>query len=239
MIRGCHSDLSDQKQDCNAAGSACMLCDHSDGCNSQAGRRPAQLSCVQCSDSEGCAWGHRSKASQPCTEPVLYGHDELCYAFHHAGGLTTRGCANELAANECPPDAEHCLFCQGDACNRRNYAEQTCERCDSTTAGQAGCKESETVTEFAETCPMPLTGFVEYADRGCFTLTRDGAVRRGCVSELMADDRVQCGKDADAKSCELCVGQDCNTRAAPSSARSVMALVSLTVCMLVAGWLII
>lgn len=237
MIRGCHSDQSDEKQHCYTAGSACLLCDHADGCNNQADRRAAQLSCVQCSEADAnCAWGHRANASQPCTEPVPYGQPELCYAIHSANGdgRTARGCFNELSAADCPPDSEHCLSCQGDACNGRNYAEQTCERCNSTTAGEDGCSEvTQEVTVFAEKCPLTADGVVEYADRGCFTWNRGGAVRRGCVSEMTAAERAECSDDT-LRSCELCVGQDCNTKAAPSSARSVLALVGLTVSMLVA-----
>lgn len=238
MYRGCHSDRNRQKHLCNAAGSSCLLCDTADGCNDAPGLRAPQLSCVQCADALGCGWGHRnnsSSAALPCKQPVRHGHHEHCYAtLHNATGIATRGCHNDdrpdTSPHECPPDVDICQYCIDDGCNAANLVQQHCERCNSSLEADAKCGD-DGVEQFVQLCPLPSDGLIEYADRGCYTQKRAGVVTRGCTVELTTDERKRCADDKEAKNCQLCTGDDCNTKKPPSGAAAVRAMWSLVMAL--------
>lgn len=127
----------------------------------------------------------------------------------------------------------NCEVCIGDGCNNKAIARQSCIQCRSDRVGEESCsQEAEglnvTICENSETT---------FDNRGCYVLKLDdGAVMRGCATDLSPAELEDCKSESEDKVCQYCEEEGCNNQTAASSTVSVSFLllfVSLLILVLV------
>ncbi|GAB0091250.1 hypothetical protein DMENIID0001_060680 [Sergentomyia squamirostris] len=210
--RGCLSDGSPGVQHCIEAGDKCLVCS-GQNCNSVPAYREASLHCVKCShDDPACEWAYGSNSGTKCEGTVGLGEDESCYILQTDDGIV-RGCALE-DPQICDSSESDCEFCGSGGCNNKAMTRQVCYQCRSDREGEETCAQqaeglNATVCEAIDTT---------YDARGCYIeKLDDGTVRRGCASELAADQLEECKGDGEDKACHYCDGPGCNDEPGASS----------------------
>lgn len=88
MFRGCLSDPTEPRLECdiNKHGN-CVKCT-GNGCNDQPKVKPSELSCMKCMDSKECAYGQRSSPAFNCLNNVIFGNKESCFVHTLPGNNT-------------------------------------------------------------------------------------------------------------------------------------------------------
>lgn len=129
-----------------------------------------------------------------------------CYAFLSGEtGLTKRGCLDSDSAF-CSDllVGDTCEKCTTDLCNSVQLSYDKCAVCDS--ISDPDCDITSSATEVIQ-CPGPTA-----EKRGCYRYSesRDGPVKRGCVSQLDDDLFRVCSENGDT--CKICEGDECNLK---------------------------
>lgn len=199
--RGCLSDDANATESCQEDPKKCKTCQTSN-CNSESIMKLPEISCITCDTTNGedCNWGFPISSAGKCQKERFFYEDETCYILT-VSDQTIRGCT--LDGNVCRVSTR-CELCKdGEACNRANTAQQSCLECSSDDDPDCGPEpyDVENVT---------CSGIVQYDLRGCYTWVYDDkTVKRGCYSDLSAEDRTSC--TADAEDCERCLDEEnCN-----------------------------
>lgn len=180
MFRGCSSDSTKIRLQCDKnEDGMCIKCSGS-GCNDQPKIRKAELACVQCNGTAECAFGQDSATATACLNDVKLGDEESCFVRTLPGNNTNylsllkvsvqfieRGCtldANTTHPEWCKEDTD-CETCSGDGCNTRNVQTTSCLQCKSDAKGY--CAKVSNTTEFFVKCDHSS---YSYDKRGCFTI---------------------------------------------------------------------
>lgn len=203
--RGCMSDATAEM--CLKDPLKCRSCQTS-GCNSESVMKAPQLSCISCDTTGGveCNWGWLMSRIAKCKHEIFFYEEESCHVLT-VSNQTIRGCT--LDGNVCRVSSR-CELCKDDGCNRANTAQDFCYDCSS--IDDPKCLREPFHTKNV-TCP----GIIEYEHRGCFTwIDDDDSVKRGCYSELTADQRTRCSQPG--QNCKRCVDEaNCNNQTKDSS----------------------
>ncbi|XP_055309594.1 uncharacterized protein LOC129573250 [Sitodiplosis mosellana] len=208
--RGCVSSLSTNDRNLEAKQpNKWKYCRGSDNCNS----KTTFTKCLACD----------SSVNFDCiSNPTLSGtsvklcnnYDDSCFSvigFH----IVVRGCSNDMdwksriSEKVCHDSPEKCDICKnsenGEICNSKRFNGAKCISCDSE-------KDKRCHSE-PELTYQKLCGLVNSPDEdlGCY-LMRDSTnrTRRGCVSDLTAQDRFKCLNGTDQ--CQTCKGDNCNKK---------------------------
>ncbi|XP_058066606.1 uncharacterized protein LOC131216199 [Anopheles bellator] len=197
LYRGCWVDLTPAEQEDCAKRSDCARCS-GEGCNAQFLPQDT-LSCVQCDSRESrlCAQAQRNDSLVRLCRHHEPG--DRCFTQVLNDGTTRRGCLSdsEDPPTNCAPEGSLCELCSGNDCNRRVMPDgrQSCYHCDA--AHQHGCDQQDGGTAL-------LCRSYHENDR-CYTRVSQGAVSRGCVSDLEAT--TPC---LEHRECWMCYGSNCN-----------------------------
>lgn len=196
--RGCLSDLPPiEYNECQSNQTACKLC-QGPNCNN----RDTFQQCYRCNSTENvdCI-----RATHWLTPVTCKAYNDECYV-HVANDVVTRGCLRESTnfnmQEECT-DSDICEKCNGKAgCNNKTVEGEFCMTCDSTI--DPNCRTNLTI-DLRTQCSLAVTPL------GCYRFEDDGdLVKRGCLSDIRADERQMCRQQGD--NCKTCLGDDCNTR---------------------------
>ncbi|XP_055685046.1 uncharacterized protein LOC129791120 [Lutzomyia longipalpis] len=248
--RGCLSDASPGVQHCQEAGEKCLICD-GQYCNSVAAYRDASIECIKCSNEDpACEWAYTPSAATTCEGTVGLGVEESCYVIVDDNGTIIRGCTLE-DPSMCQESELRirfkfisfpknifffqeedidCEICTGDGCNNKGITRQLCIQCRSDVEDGEHCAEhpegiNATLCEETD---------ITYEKRGCYIQQlADGAIRRGCATELSADQLNECKAESEEKLCHYCDGPGCNDQPGGSTAVTISYLIVLTSLLIV------
>ncbi|XP_058464033.1 uncharacterized protein LOC131438198 isoform X2 [Malaya genurostris] len=200
LQRGCLSQLSksDRAKCINVKDTTCMACE-AHGCNTI-----MWLHCHQCKETTdvNCI-DEQTDAAPFCSN---YKEGNRCYA-RLEGPKTTRGCETDLEASHPCKENEKCRTCSTDGCNGHVAAAlNSTERClQCSTAGVGIRKRCLLGTAASQPCAKAATG-------KCYSrIDSNGALHRGCQSELSAEQTTACT----GKTCAICAGKNCNNGTFP------------------------
>lgn len=192
--RGCIADLNKETRElCESDSDKCKKCMQSD-CN----WRPAFQKCITTNPEN-----IDKSQSKTCKR-----YNDQCF-IHVSNEMIHRGCMSDIVesavdgigASDCD-NGEICLKCDYiDDCNAREIENEHCVICSST--DDKHCVNHP--KQLKKRCPLALN------EMGCF-LNTDGysTVERGCVSQLSATEREDCGKGN--VTCKTCIGDSCNEK---------------------------
>ncbi|XP_049300015.1 proprotein convertase subtilisin/kexin type 5-like [Anopheles funestus] len=195
LTRDCLSLLEDaEKLKCNDPKDlSCIVCEEP-GCNQNQWTKCHQ--CVQ-SNSAGCEDEQSESDAELCK---LYNANEECYIKLDQNHQLTRGCVSDVGTkDELCVDAEFCITCQGDSCNKApesSLVPLACQQCTSA--------DDECLAGTIESRPCPLLD-----DRCYTTVNSEKLLERGCLSTLSEDMQEICKNESDP-SCTVCAENGCN-----------------------------
>ncbi|XP_052862087.1 uncharacterized protein LOC128268852 [Anopheles cruzii] len=190
--RGC---ITSQRTVDECGGIGCATCT-GPGCN--AAEFPAgRQQCVAC---DGATCNSEASTTVTCDDPY-----DTCATVQRSNGNVMKSCEKAMTSADvayCLANPAQCAFCGNRLCNGVPFdatTQRRCYRCDGT-----GCLKSAAQLTlcrlFDDDCYSSFTGF--------------NPSRRGCVSELTAEEAVQCRAGGVPDSpCEVCSGSECNLQA--------------------------
>ncbi|XP_053668178.1 proprotein convertase subtilisin/kexin type 5-like [Anopheles marshallii] len=176
---------------------------------------PKDLSCISC-ETPGCNQNHWTKCHQ-CDQSSsdrceseqsdgdaalckYYTADEECYTKLDQNQQLTRGCLSDVGTkDELCFDAESCITCKGDSCNKAPESSVVHIKCQQCTSADDGCLQG---TIQSKPCLLQ--------DDSCYTTVNgDKLLERGCLSMLSEDLQAICTDESD-QSCIVCSEDGCN-----------------------------
>lgn len=200
VLRGCVADFNaTEAASCAADGTKCKTCIGND-CNAKVQFQQ----CKVCNSTENLSC-IRNAAAVSVGTVLCERYTDECVT-HVADDVIVRGCAAEQSAAvqaDCRSNPDLCEKCTGEACNAKIVDGEFCLTCDSTTDPNCRLQMSIGMRTQCSLAVAPL---------GCFHRVNEqnGVVRRGCISDLSADEKAECR--ADGANCKICRGNDCNQR---------------------------
>ncbi|XP_055607108.1 G surface protein, allelic form 156-like [Uranotaenia lowii] len=198
--RGCQSSLSEaEKQICTGSNSNCVTCT-GNRCNT--GIVPqSRLACYTCLG--GNCFSQQTISLQYC--PSYVENDSCVVLMDSQDLLVSMGCKSSLSTQQaaaCNNNPASCKTCSESQCNApsKYIPRAACVHCSS--ISDPDCQHKASSFE-AEPCADPL-------NTKCYSrFTSSGAIERGCLADLVSNDRVRCLSGVDCLVCSSPTGT-CN-----------------------------
>lgn len=167
MYRGCLSDGTQSRVDCQFDSSKCVKC-NTTGCNNQPSLQIPTLSCVFCKDDKECAFGQLNQKTRKCQYIYEFPMIESCFA-HSINGtdIVERGCTLDTfkRSSDWCNESNNCQTCNESGCNIENVQYHRCYSCESDRKGECAVA-SDNHMKKCNGIPYP------YSKRGCFTMIK-------------------------------------------------------------------
>lgn len=163
-FRGCESDSTIQRKECERNPKKCVFCT-GDGCNNQPAITKPTLSCILCAQESRCSWGYNKTDSKICKGDVFFPDVETCFTASDGDRTVTRGCT--LDDNLSCTKGKACSLCNVNGCNRENVIKHYCYQCRSSLNNDCYGTEGGVPSHYANgICNSTV---YSSTDKGCFT----------------------------------------------------------------------